>query len=396
MRPLRPSRLDLRLALRLGLTLALLPALCSMPAFATSPSVLDDPAIVSELNRGLDRLYNLELPAAVRIFEELGRDLPRHPIGPLLEAEVTWWRIQTDPVDSGRDDELLNRIDAALHLAEARLARNPGDVDARFALAAGHALRGRLRSLRKDWLAAAWDGRKALRRIRELQEIRPEDPDLNLGLGLYDYLAATAPDRYPVLKALGPFFPGGDRERGLRALHHARREGRISRTPAALFLLKIEYYFETRYRESLDQVEWLRERYPRNSVFHLYEGRVHSRWKRCERADDIFRKILDKAAAGRFGYGDYATEVALFHRARCALLEGRLQESLIHLARLEKLSIRRESDFRSTVHLRRGMVLDALGRRPEARVQYRAALRHPDMGETHEKAREHLREPWRP
>ncbi|MDX1630936.1 MAG: hypothetical protein R3234_03695 [Thermoanaerobaculia bacterium] len=366
------------------------------PAFGAPSSVLDDPVLVARLNRGLDHLYDMELPGALLVFDELTRDLPGHPIGPLLQAEVVWWEIQTDPLDTGPDERFLARIEEALGLAEDRLQGHPRDIDARFALAAGHALRGRYRSLRKEWLAAARDGRKALRWIRELHDRRPHDPDLNLGLGLYDYLSEAAPERYPVLEILEPFFPEGDRERGLRTLHRTRRAGRISRVPAALFLLKIEYYFETRYRESLDQVEWLRDRYPRNSVFHLYEGRIHSRWRQCSRADEVFREVLARSSAGWYGYGEYAREVALFHRARCALLDGRLEESLTQLARLERLAIRRESDFRSTVHLRRGMVFDAQGRRSEARTQYRAALQLPDMGTTHERARRHLREPWSP
>jgi len=378
---------------RLGVVLAIA-GLLAATARAEDVSVLDDRPFVAALDRALDRMYDLDLEGAAGSFRELAAGRPGHPIGPLLEAEVLWWRIQLDPLSTAHDDRFLERIETAVRKAEARLKRDRRDVDARFALAAGYALRARLRSLRRDWITAAWDSKRALNQVLTLRELRPHDPDLNLGLGLYDHLADAAPERYPVLRALRPFFPDGDRERGLARLHRAKRSSKISRTEAAFFLLQIEYFFEARYLPALEEARWLRARHPDNSVFHLFEGRIYSRWRQCATADRIFREVLAKRRDGAFGYGDHQAEVAHFHRARCALLDGRPVDALRHADAAEALAERRHSTFHSSAHLHRGMAYDLQGERSRALVQYHRALVRRDMGTTHERARRFLEQPF--
>ena len=379
----------------LALSILVLPTAVSGAPRTPPHSILDDSALAPVLQHGLDLLYDLDLAGAAREFERIRAGRPDHPIGPLLQAEILWWRTQLDPLQTVHDGAMLARIETAIDLAETRLKRNRKDVDGHYALATAYALRGRIRSLRRDWITAGWDGKRALKHVRELHEIRPRDPDLNLGIGLYDYLAAVAPEKYPVLEILRPFFPAGDRERGLALLERARDEGRISRTEAAFFLLQIEYFFEVRYLPAREQVRWLRQRHPGNSVFHLYEGRVYSRWKQCAPAQRVFRDVLAKRAARTRGYGDHQAEVAHFHLARCAMLEGRLDQALEHVDSLQRLAYSRGSTYRSSAHLRRGMIYDLQGKRAPARDQYRRALELPDMGTTHQRAKEYLKEPYR-
>lgn len=378
-------------------TLALAASLLWVPSptFPTTRSILDDAALAPVLHRGLDLLYDLDFPGAGRQFQTIATGRPGHPVGPLLQAEILWWRVQLDPSRTTHDEALLGHLSRAIDLGETRLKRDKKDVDGHYALSTAYALRGRLRSLRKEWIKAGWDGRRALKHVRQLHELRPRDPDLNLGLGLYDYLAAVAPQKYPVLEILRPFFPSGDRERGIARLEKAQREGRISRTEAAFFLLQIEYFFEVRYLPALEHARWLRTRHPGNSVFHLYEGRVYSRWRQCKVADRVFDDVLARWNAGTRGYGDHQAEVAYFHLARCATLEGRLDQGLRHVAALERLARDRDSQYRSSAHLRRGMIFDLQNRRGLAVAQYRHALALPDMGTTHQRAKEYLDEPYR-
>ena len=99
------------------------------------------------------------------------------------------------------------------------------------------------------------------------------NPDLLLGVGLFDYLADVAPSQYPILKPFTRFFPKGDRRRGLQEIATAVEKGTFVPTEAAFCLVQIHYIFEHDYATSLHYARWLRDRYPDNALFHVYEGR---------------------------------------------------------------------------------------------------------------------------
>ena len=84
---------------------------------------------------------------------------------------------------------------------------------------------------RKHWLRAALDGRKALQLLEEVRKREPDNPDLLLGVGLFDYLADVAPRQYPILKPFTRFFPKGDRQRGLQEISAGGREGDLRAPP---------------------------------------------------------------------------------------------------------------------------------------------------------------------
>ena len=68
------------------------------------------------------------------------------------------------------------------------------------------------------------------------------------------------PERYPLFRPLVPFFPRGDRARGLAELATARDQGRFARAEAAWLLAQLHYQFERDPAGSLDHVRWLREK----------------------------------------------------------------------------------------------------------------------------------------
>ncbi|HVS03901.1 MAG TPA: tetratricopeptide repeat protein [Thermoanaerobaculia bacterium] len=371
--------------------------LSSSPAEGRRPpsaSLLQDPVFTTQLRIGLDHLYDVETREAREVFERLGRLYPGHPVLPLLEAQLLWWHILLDPQDHSRDERLQARLERAIAGSDRRLERDPRDLDGRYVRATAMALRGRLRSLRGDWIAAAWDAKRSLDLVRQLAREQPGNEDVGFALGIYDYFADVAPERYPVLKALKPFFPSGDRQRGLAALERASRHGQLARTEAAYFLLQIHYHFEEDPRRSLEQARWLRQQHPKNPLFHLFEGRIHSRWGRTEKAVPILQDVLRRYARQESGYGEGIAEEALYHLVRCAMRNRDYGAAGAYLDRLEAMAANRTSGVLTLVHLRRGMVLDARGIRPAAVGHYQRTLNLPDSGEAHALARKFLRSPY--
>jgi hypothetical protein len=388
--------------------LALMVSLAGAPAPASAwgwgndrpvvhvPSLLDDAEFRTEVRQGLDRLYDMDYDGANAIFAGIEKQHPGHPVGPFLRSLHPWWEILVDPDDESHDGAFLAAMDEVIDRSDQRLRADPQDLDGMFFKAGALAFRGRLHTDRKHWLRSALDGRKALQLLEEVRKLQPDNADLMLGVGLFDYLADVAPRQYPILKPFTRFFPKGDRQRGLAEIAQAVEKGTFATTEAAFCLVQIHYIFEHDYATSLHYARWLRERYPDNAVFHIYEGRAlaHLNLWADERQDLL--DVLARQSEGKTGYRGDITQQALYVLGRDEVRWRQYADALPHLARLEVLPGRGEmaDDYKAYGRLYRGMALDALGRRDEAVFWYRQALEDRPPGEVRGRARDYLRAPY--
>ncbi|HUO87510.1 MAG TPA: hypothetical protein VM617_08955 [Thermoanaerobaculia bacterium] len=364
---------------------------------AKSVSLLRDPGFVVASERGLGHLYQAEYAAADRQFASIAARYPGHPVGPFLCALPLWWQILADPHDTSHDARFSAAIEQAIAASDRRLDRDKRDLDGRFFKGAALAFRGRFRSLRGDWLTAAFDCKRALALVREVQHLDPANADLAFGSGLYDYFADVLPARYPLLKPATLLMTEADRRRGLRTLERVATRGRFSETEAAYFLFQINMFFEEDFAESERWAHWLRRRHPGNPVFHELEGRLYARWGRRDRARRIFADVLDRWRAGAPGYTQAQAERALYVTAVIDMRDGDHRAALAGLAHLDRLPEAggRERPLQTLGRLRQGMALDALGQRGAAVGRYRQVLARGDVDAAHERARGLLARPYR-
>ena len=370
--------------------------LFALPAAAKQRSLLDDEVFREEARQGLARLYDMDFAAADAAFAEIDKRHPGHPVGPLLRALPTWWEIQVDPADESRDDVFFDALEEVIDRCDRRLRTDRQDLDALFFKAGALAFRGRLHTDRKNWLRAARDGRKALHYLEEVQKRDPDNPDLLLGVGLFHYLADVVPEQHPILKPFARLFPKGNRALGLQELSQAVERGEFVSAEAAFCLVQIHYVFERDYASALHYSRWLRQRYPGNSLFHVYEARIFARLNLWNEARRDLLDVLQRQAEGRTGYRGDVMQQALYVLGRDEVRWRQYAAALSYLERLEGLPNRGriDNDYKAYGRLYRGMALDALGRREEARYWYNRALgtRAPD--EVRAKARGYLREPY--
>jgi hypothetical protein len=251
--------------------------------------------------------------------------------------------------------------------------------------------------MRGEWLPAAFDCKRALGLVREVERLDPGNADLDFGLALYDYFADVLPARYPVLKPATLFMAEADRRRGLAGLERVADRGRFVSTESAYFLLQINMFFEQDHDESLRWAHWLRRRHPDNAVFHELEGRLYARWGRRDRARRVFADVLDRWRAGAPGYTQAQAERALYVTAVIDMRDGDHRAALGHLVQLDRLPEPggRERPLQTLGRLRQGMAFDALGRRGDAVARYRQVLARGDVDESHQRARSHLARPFR-
>lgn len=361
-------------------------------------SILTDPFVQTEGRRGIDRLYNMEFEEAERIFAEINRRYPDHPIGPFLEGLNIWWNhIMLNLSDTSHDEAFLATMDAVVERCDELLDEDGDSLDALFLKGAALGFRARLYSNRERWMKAVMDGRRAVSAVRKVGDLAPETPDYVFGKGMYDYYAAIIPEHYSFAKAVMFFLPDGDREQGLRQLEQAAENGQYIQTEAVYFLLQIHYLYENDYRKSREYATWLRGRHPDNPYFHSFEARVYARWGQWDQARKGFRSVLERYQQRQTGYNDYFAQQALYFLARDRMHAGAYDAAIDYLVKLEALTTDDSDDnpYRVLGRLRQGMAYDALGKRDAATQRYREVLELDDHDEAHDRAQEYLKEPYK-
>jgi tetratricopeptide (TPR) repeat protein len=306
-----------------------------------------------------------------------------------------WWgTVLLNPFDQSADERVEAALQRVLERGEARLRRDPRDADGRFFRAAAYGFRGRLRSQRDEWIPAAWDGRRALVLIRELQREQPENHDLEFGLGLYDYFAAVVPRRYPIFRPLQPFFPAADRVRGLARLHRAKNLGRFTGTEAAWALVFVHAEFEENPRAALEEIRWLRRRHPRNPIFHLEEGRTQFELAAWPEVHSVFTDLIARSHEPDTAVGPYQELVAHYFVGRALAERQDRAAAAAEYREVERLAAAAapRSAYRTLAWLWRGAALDGLGRREEATACFRRVLELRDVADSHKRARAYLRQ----
>lgn len=374
------------------------PQAAALQGSGPGESILENEYVRTRARRGLDLLYDMKFSEAERVFAQISRRYPEHPVGPFMEALSTWWQILLDLPNTSHDDAFYDAMDEVIDRADRMLDENPDSQDAAFFKGAALGFRGRLHSNRHHWIRAAYDAKRAMDYVLGLAEKNPRNDDFIFGKGIYDYYAALVRERYTVAKALMAFFPEGDKERGLRELRRTAEQGWFIQTEATYFLLQINYRYEEDFQKSLQNVRWLRERHPNNPFFHNFEGRVYAKWGRWRKAQGIFDTVLARHAAGRSGYNDHQAEIALYYIGRSHLVYDEYRKALGYFVQLERLTADEEegeeSYYRTLGRLRQGMIYDALGQREIARDRYESVLEMEDHAEAHDRAEKFLDEPY--
>ncbi len=264
---------------------AALGMVCVLCATARTEDV-PRPALVTPLDCGFSGLYNLDFAGAQRDFAAWERLQPDDPMGPASEAagflfsefnrlgvlEVQFFENDDAFVDRPKqtpDPELKNKFQAAIEraqsLAHARLAKDPKDRDALFALTLSSGLQADYASLiEKRNLASVRFTKEASSRAQELLEVCPDCYDALLATGFTKYIVGSliAPLRW-ILRMGG--LPA-DKKAGLADLQTTADHGHYL-APFARILLAIAYVREKDKPRALQLLAGLQRDFPGNALF---------------------------------------------------------------------------------------------------------------------------------
>jgi tetratricopeptide (TPR) repeat protein len=270
-----------------------------------------DAQLLPAARRGMFELLNGDPDGALRIFEQMRREHPDSPLGYLLGADATWWRIylttgnlidpdvfdvvskDTSPHDASFQtlvQEAIRRADARVR-AKQDLARSLLDEGMAYGLLA------RFYGLRDNDLPTARAGKKMRALLLRALQLDPGLTDAYLGVGIYNYFVDTLPTIVKMLKFLIGL-PGGSREVGLQQLELAANKADIVRGEAQFYLAKdFSRGNERQYGRSLQLFRQLASEYPGNPLWTLVEGSLEIRLGHRQAGRELYRKAVERSAA---------------------------------------------------------------------------------------------------
>jgi tetratricopeptide (TPR) repeat protein len=247
------------------------------------------------LDLGYRRMYSLDFEGAERAFSSWQTEQPDDPRGPVSEAArllfSELYRLgileaqffvddhafterhsrKPDPNVKARFADALVRAEA---VARERLAADPGDADALFALALGSGLKADYLSLIEARnIAALSPTKQATGWAEKLLEVAPDYADAHLATGLSKYIIGSTPAPIRWILRIGGY--AGDKQEGIRELELTAEKGRFL-APFARLLLAVAYLRQGDSARASRMLERLREEFPENPLYAREIARIAS------------------------------------------------------------------------------------------------------------------------
>ena len=338
---------------------------------------------------GVDHFYNFEYPEAVADFKKAIEGDPDNLLfrnylgntylfmelsrlgkleGNLYDASNSFLKEKSekdpDPKTIGLFQEQVKWVRAR---AEARLKKNPRDVEALYALGATYGMEGNyLFTIEKKYFDALKAGGKANELHEKVLKIDPNYHDAKLIPGVYEYVVGSIPRSVKWLAFL--FGYRGSKERGIQLLQETMVKGKLVATDAA-FLLAVVYNRERQFEYSRRLLTSLSNFFPRNPLIRLEIGRTYTREGQPDKTIEHYVQVAKELDAGKFGPDKVPRERLWYQVGTMYQQRGKHAEALDAYARVAD---RHEGDglMKAYSGLRRGEIFLAQNRMDRARAEY--------------------------
>ena len=235
---------------------------------------------------GYEALYNLDYEGARKRFQKMIDLAPDHPAGAQCFASSLWfqqlneaWQLKSTLYSTEPDEKpkpQLNRaqveefrkwIRTSKQLSQARLKKDPRDVEALYFLGAAEGLEAAFTGgVEGKYRAALRSGNDSVGHHKEVLKLSPDFRDAELTIGLLNYVIGSLP--LPVKMLAATMGVRGSKKRGLEALERVSTEGQWARDAARVVLVDL-YKREKRWTDAYEMASELSKKYPRNYIFKL-------------------------------------------------------------------------------------------------------------------------------
>ncbi|MDR0926286.1 MAG: tetratricopeptide repeat protein [Ignavibacteria bacterium] len=366
------------------------------PAIALSQWSILSTSADSLVTLGENYIYNLEYDKAEQCFKQLQQEYPKHPAGYFLDAMIDWWRILVDKDNSAKyNDNFLRKIEKTVKMCDAILDTHKLDINALFFKAGAIGYRGRYYVETENWISAAKDGSTAFDLLINCLKVAPNNHDIMLGCGIYNYFAASIPEKYPIVKPLMLLLPSGDKVIGEMQLKASARGARYASVEAKVALMQLYYTFENKPNECLPIVEELHKTYPNNPYFKKYYARTLVRVGAWTMFEDYWRQILIDCLANKYGYNRDLARESMYYIALALQNKKDYTQALKYYYKCDEgcraIDKKGASSFMSMTNLNIGKIYDLQGKRELAIKQYNKVLKMDNFRTTHDDANSYIK-----
>jgi Flp pilus assembly protein TadD len=375
---------------------------------AEAGDVLSQEALTA---RGFDRFYNMDYAGAVEDMEKALAQRPDDPVAVNHLASVVLIRelYRMGALNTGdyasdsfvgkprrpASEETKRRIrellERAKKLEEKRMAGNDNNVDLLYARGVTRGMAATYTGLiERSWFAALRAAMGSRHDHDRVLELDPKYADAKFIVGTHDYVVGSLPWAVKVAAAIVGF--GGNKERGIQELYVASREGKETSVDAKV-LLVLFLRREQRYDEALKLVHELTSRYPQNLLIALEEGNLQRAAGRYNEAVAAYGKVWEAGKKGQYAHLHYETAaIALGDLRRAGKEYGAAAEAY---ERVEDVA-QCDPAVKQQGLLGAGEMYDAAGQRDMALRKYEAVVVVDGGTERAAKARERMKDPYRP
>jgi tetratricopeptide (TPR) repeat protein len=294
----------------------------------------------------------------------------------------------------------FQKLEDVIYNCEQILEKDPNNIDALFFKGGAIGFRGRLRAYRESWLKAADDGREALPIVEQASSLDPNNVDVQLGFGIYNYYADVIPNQYPLLKPLMIFFPDGNREKGIEQLTNTALNGKYAKYEARYFLMTLYYTYENNPYKAEEFANMLVSDFPNNPIFEKWKGRISIKRGDYYSGSQVFTSVMFKAEKNLPGYNTPKTkrEASYYIGVQYRNI-GQLDSAKYFFEMSSDISkqidTKEESGFWINANLYLGMINDQIGLRDKAVEYYEKLLDMREYSNSHELAKKYLTEPFK-
>ncbi len=305
----------------------------------------------------------------------------------LYSASNEFAKAQPIKADAALIQAFQEELKKAREIAQQRLAKNPSDIEAIYALASSYAIEGNYHfSVTREFFAALSDGKQAKKYAQQVKKLDPNFADADMILGVYEYAVGSIPAYIRWLSFLMGLH--GDKQAGIRLLQNAVTRSKYSTTDAAV-LLSVIYNREKQYAYTRELLARLGTYYPRNHIVPMQIAQTYKRENNIEKVLEIYLEIVRKAENSAPGFDRAPLDKVYYEVASIHEKKGNTDAALAYYSKASQWN-RAEQSVRAHSLLRRGEIYQKLQQTAKAREMYEEAARL-NVPETQRLANERLK-----
>jgi tetratricopeptide (TPR) repeat protein len=399
-------RLNNYLVPKVALLVGAAPLLAFSFAFNPGPSPV--------LDKGYEHFYNNEFDQALDYFEQQVNLCPTEPEvynhvaqtilyremlrDGVLESQLVTGnnpflrrpKMEIDPAEKQHFNDSLKQ---AIALGQARLQKNPRDVDALSAIAVAHGLRANYSFVvEKAWMDSLHEATAARKAAEQAIAIDPSAVDPHLILGLNQYVAGSLPFYLRAIGSFGGFH--GNKSEGIRQLEMVAEHGTRNRYDAEI-LLAVLYRRERCPEKAIPLLEDLAARFPRNHLLRFEQVQMYSDLGDKQSALRVLAKLENLCRNQSAGYADLHPAKIQYLKGNLLFWYGDLDPALASLKLVTQKAGDLDLNTAVLAWLRLGQVYDLQGNHLEAIQAYRETVKTAPKSEAADEAKGYISNPYR-